>query len=360
MIRTNRRQRTAFTLVELMIGAAITVLIMTILSVCFQTSMQAMSAMRAQGDAADQLRALTTVMKRDFKADRCLPAEGSTTVRNRGRRISDYQMNVAGSAGPASGFLYLESPPSTNEGNDGSFDSFRNAPGGAYPLGTRLWMTCVHPGGDDSKIFTATSGGNVFSSEAAEIAYFLQPMAGNTNAGPFAGGGTLALFNLHRRQRLVATDTARQAALPTNDPEVISMFEAGVAPPNPDTVHTMTSIANPALRPALPAPLTGARTGDDIILSNVLSFEVKPMWSHQNGFRDPVPFSGRAAVAPNIAYGPNHDAPFDDLTKATANTGWTFDSLTPMPIRMNAMQLRIRIYDPKVKTARQVTMIVDL
>lgn len=139
------------------------------------------------------------------------------------------------------------------------------------------------------------------------------------------------------------------------------MFEAGVAPPNPDTVHTMTTIANPALRPAFPTAFTGGRTGDDIILSNVLSFEIKPTWQHQNPFRDPVPFGGRAAGGGSPAYGQNHDAPFDDLTKASVSAGvFTFDTLSPMPMRLNTVQIRIRVYDMKVKTARQMTMIIDL
>ena len=134
MIRSRNRRRPGFTLVELMMSAAITVLIMTILSICFQTSMNAMSAMRAQGDAADQLRAVGEVMKRDIKADRHLPAEGSTTVMNSGRRISDYRLNQAGATTPTTGFFYLDSPPGTYEGNDGLFDSTRNA-------NCRIWMT---------------------------------------------------------------------------------------------------------------------------------------------------------------------------------------------------------------------------
>ena len=392
MLRTNRSPRAAFTLIELLIGMAVTVLIMSILSYCFQKSMQAMSAMRAQGDAADQLRALTTVMKRDFKADRHLPADGSAGTLNRGRRISDYQMNIAGSAGPASGFFYLESPPSTNEGNDGSFDCFRNAPNATYTFGTRIWFTSVLPGGDDANLYTATSpsiGGTVYSSEAAEIAYFLQQMPGGSNTAPF-GGTVLPLFNLHRRQRLVALDSARQAALPANDPEVISTYTYTYNRPAPPpysqiitVANTMTSLAygdtrtagngdqvftgptRPMTLGSIFAPLSGPRAGDDIILSNVLSMEIKPMWNHQNGFRDPVPFNGRPAGGGSPAYGQNHDAPFDDLTKATNSTLlYAFDSMgqfaPAMPVRMQSMQFRIRIYDAKTKTARQVTMIVDL
>jgi hypothetical protein len=356
LLAKSEKRRTAFTLVELLIGAAITVMIMTILAICFQTSMTAMSAMRAQGDAADQLRALGTVMKKDFAASRCLETEGP--MRNHGRRISDYDMRFG--IVPNNGFFYLESPPSTLEGNDGTFDSFFNFPGGGSVLGARIWMTCVNPGGDDSKVFSANVGGTVVTSEAAEVAYFLQPMAGSSNSAAF-GGTSLGLFNLHRRQRLVAIDSARQAVMPNSAPEVISTVLGA-----PNVVNTMSSLVLPGNRPAFPTRLTGTRTGDDIILSNVLSLEFKPMWQHSSPFRDPVPFGGRAAgggpAFPSPAYPPNHDAPFDDLTKATADVNsFKFDSLAPaMPIRIQSMQVRIRIYDPKAKTARQMTIIVDL
>ena len=149
--------RDGFTLVELMIAAAITVMIMTILSICFQTSMSAMSSMRAQGDAADQLRALNTVMKRDFQANRHLPIEGAI---NRGCRLSDY---FAG-ARPSSGFTLIHSPPSIKEGDDGAFDSFRHIferggrgrllPGAIGSDGQRIEPSSVQP------LPQATAGGD--------------------------------------------------------------------------------------------------------------------------------------------------------------------------------------------------------
>ena len=109
MIRS-KPKRSGFTLVELMISAAITVIIMTILSICFQTSMSAMSAMRAQGDAADQLRAVGEVMKRDIKADHFQSAENSFQVNNGGRRLSDYLFQFGANA--STGFVQITSPPS--------------------------------------------------------------------------------------------------------------------------------------------------------------------------------------------------------------------------------------------------------
>lgn len=341
MIRS-RKTRSGFTLVELMISAAITVMIMTILSICFQVSMKAMSAMRAQGDAADQLRAVGEVIKRDVNASHFLPVDPGTGPRNLGRRLSDYDPSYSTNPIPRTGFFFIDAPAGIAESSDNVFDSSRNA--GVPGVGCSLWMTCILPGGSEGNLFTTTVSPTTVSSEAAEVAYFLSSMNENT-----AGPGGIPRFNLHRRQRLVAVDGAKQSAMP-NDPQVISMFSSVPGPPN--TVHTMSSIANAARRSELRVPLTAPRQGDDIILSNVISFEIKPTWRHPTAGRNPRGF----------ALGSNTDTPFDNLTVATGGAGFTFDTLggSTQQYRITGMQLRIRIYDPKAKTARQSTFVLDL
>ena len=362
MIRS-KPKRSGFTLVELMISAAITVIIMTILSICFQTSMSAMSAMRAQGDAADQLRAVGEVMKRDIKADHFLPAESATAVANNGRRLSDYDFR--GAAQASSGFFYIRSPASFNEGNDGVFDSYRSD----LPGGPALWFTSVLAGGTEGNLYTASVGGNIVSSEAAEVAYFLVP-TGQGTSGP-AG---LPTFHLIRRQRLIASNSAigsnlqlavnsGLSGLDLNVREVISTYPV-IGPPAQTIVNTMGTIAYAANRPAFPGLLSSPRTGDDIIISNVISFEVKPTWQPRGG----LPFIpgprvfGNSFPGVDVAFTPaantaSSDAPYDTLSAFAGNT---FDTITPLPIRINAVQIRLRIYDPKVKTARQLTIINDL
>ena len=108
------------------------------------------------------------------------------------------------------------------------------------------------------------------------------------------------------------------------------------------------------------------RVGDDIILSNVISFEIKPTW---HGAVGPRGYGFPTITAPGNydIYGPTNmtstEYPFDTLG-AFQNARYEFDSLMPTSThpqaRMNAMQIRIRVYDIKVKTARQMTLIVDL
>src|SRR5437879_8588599 len=100
MIRTNRT-RPAFTLVELMVAAAICILIMTILASVFQTGLDAMRQMRSAGDMTDQLRAFGEVIKRDFQAEHFSSNEGvvnSTTgqqlVISPGTQLSNYRFDL--------------------------------------------------------------------------------------------------------------------------------------------------------------------------------------------------------------------------------------------------------------------------
>jgi len=219
----------------------------------------------------------------------------------------------------------------------------------------------VRPGGTEGDLRTANAGGTVYSSEAAEVAYFLLP------AGQTSGSPSLPLYNLYRRQRLVALDSGKQSLFPM-DPEVISLAQPG-APPT-WYVNTMSSIAAGGRNASIFTPLSGSRTGDDIILSNVISFEVKPTW--EPGAITPTPPRpmGNSTVAVDTSDTYNaltnknsSDWPFDSLS-AFPLAGYQFDSLFTNPnhprVRVNALQLRIRIYDSKVKTARQISMIQDL
>lgn len=335
MLRSNARTRRGFTLVELMVAAAATVLVMTILSICFQAGLNSIRFSRAQGEGAGHLRAFSNTLRRDLSADHFQPSENAQGVSYRGRRVSDY--NFAAGAVPSTGFYYLESPQGTYEGNDQSFDSYRNT-------GCRMWFTSVLPGGTDDNLYSAIVNGNtVLTSEAAEVAYFL------VQTGQTFGNNPLPIFNLHRRQRLVATNGTKQAQfsafLPANN-AVISQH-AG----NANLANTMADVASVGRSPTIFTPLGN---GDDIVLSNVLSFEVKAMWQHFTlAARNPLQFGAG-----------NHDFPFDNLTTATGSAGvFSFDSAAmnaaPMPLRIHALQIRVRIYDTKVKTSRQMTMVLE-
>lgn len=327
-----RAARPGFTLVELLVSAAVCVIIMSVLTVCFQSGTDTIRQMRSQGDMVDQLRAAGEVMKRDFQADHFSPVESVANVRNRGTRLSDYLFDQgATSASVRGGFFQITSPASTSEGADDSgFFSYRAA-------NHAVWFTSVLPGGSEANLYNATVNGQVYTSQAAEVAYFLSaPVPANANGTP--------LYNLYRRQRLVALATSGGSSLKpalAGDPsgELISVTGGNV--------NTMADVtATGAKRPSFPGTLGGNRLGDDILLSNVISFEVKPAWSTST------------ATLKAATYPTNTDDPYDNLPA----TNTTFDTTANpvLGIRVNAVQIRVRIYDTKMRSARQVTYVFNL
>jgi hypothetical protein len=155
---------------------------------------------------------------------------------------------------------------------------------------------------------------------------------------------------------------------------------------------------NPPQPPSLLQPLaTQGRVGDDILLTNVLSFEIQATWAPAPQafitYPSPaqptnfIPIRGPRAFT-NTTGNPNTDYPFDHLPNVNINPflpAHMFDTwytagagtpnawnnfnalynpqlklpqnpnLIPMPIRITGLQITIRIYDPKTNQARQNT-----
>jgi hypothetical protein len=134
-------------------------------------------------------------------------------------------------------------------------------------------------------------------------------------------------------------------------------------------VNTMATLANGTRNTATLTPLSGGRIGDDIILSNVLSFEIKPTWTTSNPALYPAPrlfppsgspsalAFGTADIPVNNAFSTDH--PYDTLHGFT-NSQFDTLNLPSARIRMQGVQVRLRVYDIKVKTARQSTFLFDL
>ena len=63
-----RGTRGGFTLVELLVSAALCILIMTILAMSFQVGMDTLSQLKSVAGLSEQLRAAEVVMRRDLSA----------------------------------------------------------------------------------------------------------------------------------------------------------------------------------------------------------------------------------------------------------------------------------------------------
>lgn len=403
---TNRRS--GFTLVELLVVCAICVIIMAVMASIFGSGTEAVRQVRSAGEMMDQLRAAGEVMKLDMQgsthqnlrvahfAPNPIPGQSNDRL-----RLSDYTFHT-GTTAPSGGFFRILSPPTTIEGVDADFIQSGRAGNHLLHFTTRT------NGGSEQNHYSATVNGLTYTSTAVEIAYFLVPDTGRFTNGP----GTVQLFKLIRRQRLIATTPHEMAtfqslfSLSPTPPNAATLDPAGTAsevisvrlnlPPQPAPqpvwlVNAMTDVTNPANRlggssaPNLPyppgnvgfAPLTGARAGDDVLLSNVISFEVKPTWDAGTGVRSPRSYpSGVTGYAtsgtddPNLpsttppyTYPNSTDAPFDNLATALPTPGPTyanFDTGSSPTIRVKGTQIRIRVFDAKLKNARQSCFVIDL
>src|SRR5439155_10663847 len=119
-------------------------------------------------------------------------------------RLSDYRFDVPGSpdaAPPRGGFVRIVSPASYSEGKD------QDGLLSYQATNHQLHFTTILPGGTDQNQYSATVAGVTYTSRAAEIAYFLYPDTGRFTNGP----GTVQLYKLIRRQRLVAVTPSDQA-----------------------------------------------------------------------------------------------------------------------------------------------------
>jgi hypothetical protein len=102
------------------------------------------------------------------------------------------------------------------------------------------------------------------------------------------------------------------------------------------------------------------RMGDDRLMSNVLSFEVK-FTGTSSAIAWPAPFPGNSDYPyDNLPY----DGKFDTHSQRVA---WQSDVATAAnqtgrikQIRITGVMIRIRALDVRTKTPRQTTVIVDL
>ncbi|HEX4610635.1 MAG TPA: prepilin-type N-terminal cleavage/methylation domain-containing protein [Urbifossiella sp.] len=409
MIRTAaRRARPGFTLVELMVAAAICVLIMAVLATAFQLGIDTMRQMKSTGDMMDQLRGATTALQADLQANHLLDANGqpvklsslrydNVTVTNNGAKATP-PFTVNSWSPPQNGFFRIGS--STISGTQHP-DADQLVNGTGIATNHYLHFTSVLSGLTDDDYYAAAvpAGGKAFQSTAAELAYFLDP-----NPVGATPGGT-PLFRLIRRQRLAAVSDTDRRDRPwpqTFDLAVVSFRPTGGTPPF--ILNTLADLTNPSNRMGLSvnyvpsgtpadagfAPIaSAARMGDDTLLSNVISFEVQVAWTLST---DPllsptnkVPTS--STLATTFQPGSKTDTPFDTLPQVQAanwtGTGldgsFTYDSWSsqldwttnfnpstananrpPLLIRVQAVQVRIRIWDPKFQNARQATIVQAL
>jgi hypothetical protein len=330
-----------------------------------------------------------------------------------GRRLNNYDFtNGVNPPKPTNGYFEIVSPSSLVEGTDSDGFMSTRAPNGN--LFHTLRFTSVQPFGTGTPPYTTTVGTTVLTSRAAEIAYFL----GSTNGAGIAASATptgVPLFNLYRQQRLVAMTAEDQTNLAAAglDAEVLSTD----SPTTPTKVNTMLDLATQAdITKRVQMIPYANRFAQDVLLTNVISFEVKPTWpaGPQGAATGPTTFAsstdhpydnltvtgnttfdtaqfmsspGTSSMPPAWAQGTSYAAGKQVVNRgviytcATAGTSfngsgfgspngptgigaaiqdgsatWNF---TQTLIRVTGLQIRVRVYDPKVQAARQITLAYD-
>jgi prepilin-type N-terminal cleavage/methylation domain-containing protein len=463
--------RRGFTLVELMVSAALAVLIMTVLAMAFSAGLESLSHLKSLGGLAERLRTTHNLLDEDLKAQHF---DGGGT--GGAPALSDLrydQLLTPGStaaAPPAGGFLSLrQGTGSVYEGSDQ--DGVFATRGTDHVLG----MTVRRVGKRPDQLFTldltplitfANTPGNPAAqrTQAAQAVVTLNAASLNDVPTPtpvavaspanlavqipvsptfvadwaevywFLGNpqviGGVTNHTLYRRVRVL---TPQPVDFPqgTGLESTLSCFPVtpgGGQPPfwrtnTLDSIRTPTNrlYAAPNTAPSA-IPATDPKHGDDIVLTNVISFDVKPLWTQQgpqwqtpgattgappNIYEAPpaartvlpstitpatvgnvIPFAPFPIVPPGTVLNAEH--PYDDLpamnrpgfpsphlpenTSPAYAAQRVFDTWAPLPnwnvpghpttipfrARMLGVQIKVRAFEVKNKMTRQSTLIVKL
>ncbi|MGL4420288.1 MAG: PulJ/GspJ family protein [Gemmataceae bacterium] len=358
-MRVAKRVRRGFTLVEVLVAAALCIVIMTILTYAFQSGMDTLSYLKSAGDLQERLRSAEIILKRDLTT---IGLEGDDP---RATRVSDVRKD-AGGPRPKAGFFRIEwHANGTNEGRDQ--DNLRSTRAKDHALR----MSCKLPGRRADELFTtalptgltlgtnnrsgmtANATGN-FASEWADVYYFL----GTNSTGTTAGG--TPTYTLYRQVRVVLPNQRTAAVAPgTNTDRLLAV--AYVTTPTA-TVLDAYDLATPTAATIRGATgrtawkdSSGNLLGTDVLLTNVISFDVKAIWSN-----------GTNVLGTNSTTSEN---PFFEpvvLSASPAPSDVIYDTAAPIgtapvsTIRIKAIQIKLRIYDTKNKLSRQITLVQDL
>lgn len=403
----NRRQ--GFTLVELMVAAALIVFIMSILSEAFVASSKVFTDLKAAGDLAERLRTATAVMRKylgtdHFEGKRRLsdstfwqygpPQEGyfcvyqgspASTAPNSNSEMTDLTISVP-SPSPPNGTNFLPSNRIVNasiaftaklRGN--TRDSFFSA---SVPSGSTL-LSLSLPLPSDAR-YQDTS--NSYNAQVAEVAFFLVAQGSDTANGT-------PLYGLYMRQKLTAPDvqtngTSSQVTVTGNTydyAEISGTWNSGTL-----SVNTPRDLTQPVRRfgggsynsgyTTLATDTAGSANatnlaGSDLLLANVVSFEVRLLLaggadfvdlydSSITGFLHNTNFSATGAMAFDTWSSVKDDTANDysnwataPPTSSTAIPLWSTSMSPPAPI-IKAVMVTLRIWDDRSELTRQVTIVV--
>jgi prepilin-type N-terminal cleavage/methylation domain-containing protein len=437
------RRRQGFTLVELLVAMALVIFIMAILTEAFSAGLTTFRQLKAIGDMQERMRSVAIVLRNDLRADHFADTNRTPNA----TRLSDIDLRAGGvppSAGyfrivqqwnsgtdprtynstlegtEAVGGLNMPSTTATNQwlaftckvppsaSSDGTPrpETFHSTP---VPAG--LGLDNPSPPSSFASYYTL----NVMNSQWYEVAYFLKATGQSAGSTP--------LFALYRRERVIyplvpppaATNALTAAAFAAYPGVSVSPYaSAGVSPVNtPGTTATppagaTTSISEPRRRlgmdgttlAGVPATLAGVvgpsnwdladqpgtpsnQFGDDLLMSDVISFDIKvvlqgsPLGTDYPAFVDLPPQSiTTGAGGTTTAVSSNNStfaassavvfdtwSSYDSAAYGSAASGWNTTGQVaslPLAVRILAVQVTLRVWDSRTQQARQLAIIQDM
>jgi prepilin-type N-terminal cleavage/methylation domain-containing protein len=351
--------RRAFSLTELLVAMTIALMVMAGIAQLFGVFGRGLSGSQATVELSARMRAGGWQLRKDLTGVTC-----------------DVVPWLAPEA-DAGYFEYIEGP--RNDRNEAT----SNARHGTADLEADT---------DDVLLFTVRAVGEPFTgfitsgstveSEYAEVAWFCKAMA----TQPVAG---LTMHNLYRRQLIVgavpgagAFAAAASVASATALPFSTRVGTDGRTRPN--SLGDLTKRENRFLHDgnapyrflgatAAGATLTGDQEGDDIVLTNVIAFDVRafdPQAGSAGGYIDlasgascplgatPAPNSGLAtATATQKAVYDTWSTHYAFTAPgAGLNDASQYATSPPYNVPLRGVEVRIRCYEPSSKQIRQITV----
>jgi type II secretory pathway pseudopilin PulG len=416
------RRRHAFTIVELLVATALIIFVMAILAEAFSAGLTTFRQLKAIGDMQERLRTAAIVFRRDLTSFSIEDPAGNPW------RLSSLQLNnpqpgKPGQQPPATGYfrIWQDSSGTTNEGNEtvagGTIASYRstkhvlqftcklNGPerenwhSAPVPAGLPLQSGAI-----DAQGPLAYQQPGLLVSPWYEVTYFLQESS--DSGGNADTAGTTTLFSLHRREQVISvtpnptnvTMTGAPSPASPYDVRAVSMdpsytFNAPAVVTQPYRRFGMQALQNPpvatdpnlagvpttlnntpwlnppwAIANEVSAGTNDARAGDDILLTDVLSFDIKVAQITANPAPSPptgIVFTDLAAASSslNTTFVNQSVSVFDTWSTqgqyASWNTPNTATSL-PLAIRVLAVKITLRVWDARTQQARELSIIQNM
>lgn len=468
--------RAGLTLVEMLIALALSIFIMSILSEAFVKGLEAFGNYKALADLEQRLRTVANIMRRDLRAphfdgskklSECtasgkpmpmldgLEANQYTAIKAQAllRQLAQYKFQK-----PSEGFFSVEewpnrpgTPPRITSLFEGQDSTGRPSYRDQYDV---LHFTSRLEGNEPDKFFygkvllgsplDGTGSGNflgrydnannngLYTSQAAELLYFLDNDDTQNLPGVGTANGPILTFNLYRQAWLLSGSGFTPGDATNYNPATVGTFEqnndvsAFHEAVNLNWFNTMADVQHSQRRiqrnaapnpPYLPrtVPTTTIKDGSDILLTNVISYDVKVFdpFAYKLPF-DPAnpasynpasplfaPLAGRGAyvdigdvssmgntyrptaatipgdelkpvfgatidTSPVLPAGVPDIGLFDTGTSRFEGTPGAPNQFSPVqtpgthPFPFTSIQITIRVYEPKSRQTRQITIIQDM